>query len=95
MGDFDDITERKELSRSMLTYLSNNPNAKDTLEGIVQWWIQDEKMRFCKDVIEKTLDELVARDMIIPCLDADSRVLYRLNKSKYEEIRSLLASGNC
>ena len=86
----DDMIRRRELRHSILAYLLNNPMAEDTIEGIAQWWILSQKIQFCTDEVEDALDELVDEGFITLCTEADSKILYRLNKNKYEEIELFL-----
>ena len=74
----------------ILAYLARNPDASDTLEGITEWWLLDQHIERHMAAVEGALAELVAKEFIIERKGKDLRTYYRLNQSKYGEIRSLL-----
>jgi hypothetical protein len=88
-------TEESEIARDLLGYLINNPDAQDTLEGIVEWWLLQMKLETRTTKVKEALAGLVAQDLIMKCTGTDSRLRYRINDSKKAEIRDLLdqASG--
>jgi hypothetical protein len=42
----DPIKEQREVSHYILDYLSDNPDAGDTFEGIVEWWLLTQSIKF-------------------------------------------------
>jgi hypothetical protein len=81
---------RAQLSREVLTYLIEHPHAQDTLEGIVGWWLLQQQIEIQSHSVKQVLDELVTENLIIEIHGPDSRVHYRLNPAKQEEISTLL-----
>jgi hypothetical protein len=61
----------------ILGYLATQPGAFDTLEGIVRWWIFDQRRRIARDVVEQALDELVRWGAVERMNRADGSILYR------------------
>lgn len=88
-------TEESEIARDLLGYLINNPDAQDTLEGIVEWWLLQMKLETRTAKVKEALAGLVAKDLIMECTGTDSRLRYRINDARQAEIRDLLdqASG--
>jgi hypothetical protein len=67
-----------------------NSAASDTLEGIVQWWLLDRKLKHNVSVVKAVLDELAARKLVIETRKADEKIHYRINRRKEKEILALL-----
>jgi len=53
------------MARAILRYLQGHPDAKDTLEGIAQWWLLKEWTERKYNQIESSLSDLVARGLVI------------------------------
>jgi predicted transcriptional regulator len=83
-------TERSEIVRDLLSYLIDNPDAQDTLEGIVEWWLLERKIENRTAKVREALTELVASGLILEREGSDSRPRYLINTRKQEEIRKLL-----
>ena len=71
----DDTTEW--LCREILEYLRQNPNAADTLEGIVSWWLLEQRIRHTVAQVKAALKHLEVRQQIKSCHGADGRIYYR------------------
>jgi hypothetical protein len=84
------VSDRDEIARALLSYLFENTAAQDSLEGIVEWWLLDRKIRQTTSAVKDVLDELVAKKLILEYEKGDRRVHYRVNRRKEEEIRELL-----
>lgn len=80
-----------DLALRILAYLHENPDATDTSEGIVEWWLLDREIREQQERVEKALAELASEGWVIASQQADSRVRYRLNPERAQEIRERLA----
>ena len=76
--------------RHILHYLSEHPDAKDTIQGISCWWLPEENGEWGKEEVQEALDTLVARGWVTARRIAPSRTLYGLNKKKLEEIKAFL-----
>ena len=59
------------VAQSIIEYLKNNPDAKDTVEGIAKWWVQEDK-----DVVKSALEYLVLHKKVIR-YDAQTRLYSR------------------
>lgn len=80
----------RQIARDILAYLSAHTRAQDTFDGIVEWWLLEQKIKRETRQVQKVLDELVAQGLISPRKAKDSRTHYRINKRKVEEIRAVL-----
>jgi hypothetical protein len=74
----------------ILAYLHANPDAQDTLEGIVEWWLLDQDIRRQTERVEQALAELAGRGLIVARMGSDSRVHYGIDRNKRDEIGSIL-----
>ncbi len=66
----------------ILGYLRRHPQAKDTIEGICQWWLLEERIVRAQLMIEGALDELAAEGWVLKEPQADGRVLYSANPAR-------------
>lgn len=77
--------------RDVLSYLVKNPDAQDTLEGIVEWWLLERKIESRTAKVKEVLAELVAKGLILERRGSDSRLRYLINTDRQDEIRALLS----
>lgn len=85
--------QRSETAQEILAYLAAHPEAQDTLEGIVQWWLLEQKIRRQTARVKEALAELVTQKLILERPGSDLRKHYRLNRRKMKTIRAILAQG--
>lgn len=78
------------VARAILEYLCKHPQAQDTLPGIAQWWLDEEKIKTRTVTIREALHELVAGGFVLAQRGKDSQVHYRINKQRLNEIEALL-----
>jgi hypothetical protein len=67
-----------EIAQAILGHLRQNPEAQDTLAGIVQWWLPSRDISSRTATIRDALSELVAAGLVIRMEGKDSQVSYRL-----------------
>ena len=67
-----------ETARAILDYLRKNPDARDTLDGIVQWWLPEQKLRPRIATIKEALDQLIASGSITEHKGKDAQISYRI-----------------
>lgn len=73
--------EKREACQYILAYLLENPDAGDTFEGIVEWWLLHQKIRFETRTVSLAIAKLVADGLIVEQKGSDSRVIYRANQA--------------
>ncbi len=78
------------IAADILAYLSEYPDAEDTLQGIVQWWLLEQRIRHQTAVVRRALHHLVASGMLIESRTPRAPIRYRMNKRKKKEIGDLL-----
>jgi hypothetical protein len=57
----DNDISRPEVEAAVLAYLHRHPEAADTLDGIVLWWLPRQRYETARERIGRVLDDLVAR----------------------------------
>jgi hypothetical protein len=83
-------SDRSEIALDVLAYLTKNAEAGDTLEGIVEWWLLDRRIRYGSAAVRGAIDELAAKQLIREYKTRDQRVHYRINRRKEKEIKALV-----
>ena len=74
----------------ILRYLIEHPEAKDTTNGILRWWLPRGGMDRAEEEVQEVLDTLVARGWLTQRQTITSQKLYGMNKEKLEEIKLFL-----
>ena len=83
--------EGSEIAYDILAYLSEHPDAQDTLQGIVEWWILEQEIKTRIKQVERALAGLVAERLVVERKGKDSQTHYRVNRRKIS--RSSHCSG--
>ena len=91
---FDQKEKAREISYYILAYLYENPEAGDTFEGIVEWWLLRQTIKFETRNVSEAVTKLVSEGLIVEHTGSDSRITYRVNTTKAQDVRSLLMQGN-
>jgi len=82
-------TNKSKIGNEILAYLVDYPKAQDTLEGIVEWWLLEQKIKYETSRVKEALADLVAMEVLLERKGPDSQIHYRINQSRYDEIRKL------
>jgi len=82
-----------ETAQAILDYLRRNPEAQDTLEGIVQWWLPEQRFTPRVATIKEALQELIDAEFISEHRGKDTQVSYRITTLGLREADAKL-SGN-
>ncbi len=77
--------EKSDIARSVLAYLSAHADARDTLEGIVEWWLVEQRIVEQTAAVKDVLDGLVADGLLLETKGADSRTFYHINRRGGED----------
>ena len=82
----------QEIGYRILNYVVENPNAQDTLEGIVEWWLLDRLTVSNVNKVKEALTHLVATHLVLERKGKESRTYYKINSHKLKEISERLKS---
>jgi hypothetical protein len=77
------------LGREILEYLVRKPEAKDTLQGIVDWWLSSTRSNSKRDEVRDVLEELVERKWV-KVTETRTRTVYGLDIDRLGEVKEFL-----
>ena len=77
-----------ETAQAILDYLRRNPEAQDTLDGIVQWWLPEQHFTPRVATIREALQELLAAELISEHRGKDAQVSYRITSLGLQKIEA-------
>jgi len=80
----------EEVALEILRYLQKHPEAKDTVNGIAQWWLLREWSERRMTDIGCALSLLLSKDLIRRVRRKGVSPYYQLNPRKLEEISKIL-----
>ena len=86
-----DRKEQRDVCYFILLYLTRHPDAGDTFDGIVEWWLLEQRIKFETRNVSEAVARLVAEGLILEHVGSDSRVTYRVNQTREQAIRSMLS----
>lgn len=87
------VVTKAQVARSVLSYLAAHQDAQDTLEGIVEWWLVEQRIVEQTAAVREALDELVAAGLLVARGHPGARALYRLDGRQAERIAAYLDSA--
>ena len=79
------------LTRELLTYWVEHPEALGTIESIAEWWILEQRIQRAVTDVRMVLADLVKKHFVVERCQADGRNRYELNRDKRNEIGIWLA----
>jgi hypothetical protein len=63
-------------AEALLAYWSTNPDAMDSVQGIAQWWLMSSSGRLSMPEIERALNVLIERGLVVRRTLADGTEVY-------------------
>jgi hypothetical protein len=88
----DQSSTSKNVVWLLLEYLYSRPNAKDTAEGIANWWLRAHGKMVNETGVKEALNELVMSGWLIATGRIASHPIYSLNRARIVELQQLLQS---
>jgi len=83
------FSDKARIAYEILAYLMDHPDARDTLDGIVQWWLPEREFRYRVTSVKEAIEELLKDGWVTARKGQDSRTYYRINEEKRTEIEKL------
>ncbi len=82
----------RQLSSLILRYLLRHPDARDSVEGIAQWWLLAQRVEDEVENVKEALDLLIQEGLVEVegAGGASPRRIYRLNLRNKKAIESFL-----
>ncbi len=83
---------RQRVTRGILLYLIEYPDAKDTMKGILKWWMPRGYIERGGKEIQQALDYLVLKGWLTTCSKVLQKdlIIYGVNKERLEQIKAFL-----
>jgi Fe2+ or Zn2+ uptake regulation protein len=72
--------KRESIEKMILAYLEKNPDAADTAEGILKFWMQRENAEITSAKVSHTLEKLLKKGLLQAFQSADGTLYYKLKK---------------
>jgi hypothetical protein len=74
----------------ILGYLYSHPDAKDTVDGVEKWWLNEMEISMDARTVQGSLDQLVKLGWLVSYQRQGTRVVYGLNRERREKLRQFL-----
>ena len=84
------FSNKRKIAHEIMSYLAEHPDSKDTLEGIMQWWLLERKIIYQTNKIQEALAELIENGLVLEHKNRNSQISYSINQGKYGDILSLI-----
>jgi hypothetical protein len=94
VGDAQYTAHEWDLAREMLRYLETHPAAKDTVDGIAQWWLMRAGSAPRRRDVERAVALLCAHDLILETRRMGLPPYYQRNPQQREAIAKLLTGAD-
>ena len=72
--------EKDLLSQRIISYLKKHPEAGDTLEGIVTWWLEQERIDRVVDDVADVLRSLEKKGAVLAHRTQAGTTIYKIRK---------------
>lgn len=82
----------ESIAQRILSYLMNRPEAKDTLEGIAQWWLEREYIEESVDRVSRELSLLCSQGLVVQEKGVGMSPYYKLNGDPKKIMRNIFES---
>ena len=93
MRDKDQPGVDEQIIRGILQHLIENPDAKDTIEGILKWWLPDGHL-WKRGEVQEVLDFMALKGWLTKRKTAPIREVYGINRDRSGEIKKLFSVLN-
>ncbi len=84
------VARNRIVAREILQYLIEHPNGKDTMEGILKYWLPKAREGREEEEINEALDFLVSKGWMSERKASPFDSIYGLNKELLEEMEAFL-----
>jgi predicted sugar kinase len=71
--------EVRMVAESITRYLESRPQAVDSIEGIVHWWLLRQRIEDSTEVVQAAIDSLVAEG-VVKAIESNGKTLYTSNR---------------
>ncbi len=76
MPSASDSAVEGELVEEIRRYLDAHPDAADTIDGVIQWWLSPASASASRDTVRRSLARLIAAAEVVSHILVDGAVVY-------------------
>ena len=84
------LDQTDTVSWLILAYLHSNPDAKDTVDGVEQWWLNGVEVTTDSRTVEGALNHLVNMGWLVCTTRRGTRAVYGLNRDRRATLGKML-----
>jgi hypothetical protein len=89
----DENQRQEQLTRAILRYCVEHPDAKDTVDGILRWWFPAGEANWRADEVKAVLQTLTAKGWFSSRKLQQTEEIYGISKEKMTEIQAFLSGS--
>ena len=76
-----------EIEKMICAHLRVHPEARDTLEGIIHWWLLEQRLEQSTLEVKTVMDSLVKRKKVVAIRAKDGQTHYCLKEAQSARVR--------
>ncbi len=84
------MKDEERIALDIVAYLTQKPSAKDTFEGIAEWWLLKQEINKAVDNVDQALALLESKGFVSVKHYRGQEKYYQLNKDKLQEAKKFL-----
>ena len=69
----------RRVAKQIHRYLMKHQQAEDTLDGIIHWWLLEEKLVAARTTVQAAVNHLVRQGLVLKRQGEDGTIYFRLN----------------
>ncbi len=85
------MKDEERIALDIVSYLTQKPSAKDTFEGIAEWWLLKQEINKAVDIVDQALALLESKGFVSVKHYRGQEKYYQLNKEKLQEAKKFLS----
>lgn len=78
--------EVQNVAQEIHAYLVHHPNAADTIDGIITWWLMKQRLMEAKSTVQDALNYLEHNNKICKLINQDGSVVYKYTTKETRNI---------
>jgi len=83
-------TEMEQVATRILRHLNNTPKKRDSLKGICDWWLSEEKINYAINLLTTAIEFLLSKKLIIEKKLIGAGKVYQINSLRKKDIFKVL-----
>ncbi len=76
-----------EISQEILEYLRKHPDASDTLEGITEWWLLNQRISYEMKRVKAAISNLIEEGWVVEVGGKGVTARYRFNPVRQADVK--------